>query len=62
MLILLFDDSIINFKDFEKFNISKLTFYRYISYIRYILADFGFYHYDLVYIYGVGYKLVIMSS
>lgn len=61
MIIMLLENHIINYVDFEKFNISKLTFYRYISYIRFILADFGFYHLELVYFYNVGYKLVKYS-
>ena len=33
----------------NKFNLSNLTFYRYMSLIKIVLCDFGFYYIEIIY-------------
>lgn len=62
MLVNLFDGKYICYIDlFIKFNISTLTFYRYIQTIRNNLYEFGFYNYQLIYKRKLGYKLYSIS-
>lgn len=62
MLVKLFDGKYISYIElFIKFNISQLTFYRYIQTIRNNLCEFGFYNYQLVYKGKLGYKLCSIS-